>query len=80
MGISGLHNIRTTTRIVKYIPYGEYYPRNIVVSLPYLEFLEKAPVWETERWREMARASALSQLSDRIKIIGESEKIYSPKP
>jgi hypothetical protein len=75
-----LHNSSTVIRIVKHIPFGSFYPINLSVTLPHIEFLEKTPLWETERWNEMARNSALSQLSERVKISGDQGVVFSPEP
>lgn len=74
-----MSEIKTAARVVKHIPFGSFYPINLSVTLPYLEFLEKQPLWETEWWNEMARNSALSQLSERIKLSGDQGVVFSPR-
>lgn len=56
---------KTVQRIVKHIPFGEFYPRNLLVTLPYIEFLEKTPLWKNQWWFEQGSKSACGRLLSR---------------
>lgn len=56
---------RTVTRTVKYIPYGEFYPRDLEVSLPRIEFIEGQPLWESDWWKEAGQKSAVAQMKEK---------------